>query len=193
MDHLRVLTLLNVIFYVANLLWILEFVFFRNKKRMGRFQEKKSFWFLIFAISFVIISTIQLSANDWGTINTTDLYPLFQILALCLYLIGLSLRYRGSKALGENFTRHVAVSTSMNLVSTGPYQYLRHPLYLGLFLITLGFPIYVGNWLALVVGLPLLFIGFSWRMKVEELALTKIHPSYAQWLKQRYRFVPFIY
>ena len=193
MEHLRVLTLLNVIFYVANLLWILEFVFFRNKKRMGRFQEKKSFWFLIFAISFVIISTIQLSANDWGTINTTDLYPLFQILALCLYLIGLSLRYRGSKALGENFTRHVAVSTSMNLVSTGPYQYLRHPLYLGLFLITLGFPIYVGNWLALVVGLPLLFIGFSWRMKVEELALTKIHPSYAQWLKQRYRFVPFIY
>jgi protein-S-isoprenylcysteine O-methyltransferase Ste14 len=193
MEHLRVLTLLNVIFYVANLLWILEFVFFRNKKRMGRFQEKKSFWFLIFAISFVIISTIQLSANDWGTINTTDLYPGFQILALSLYLIGLGLRYLGSKALGENFTRHVAVSSSMKLVSTGPYQYLRHPLYLGLFLITLGFPIYVGNWLALVVGLPLLFIGFSWRMKVEELALTKIHPSYAQWLKQRYRFVPFIY
>jgi protein-S-isoprenylcysteine O-methyltransferase Ste14 len=108
-------------------------------------------------------------------------------------LIGLGLRYLGSKALGENFTRHVAVSSSMKLVSTGPYQYLRHPLYLGLFLITLGFPIYVGNWLALVVGLPLLFIGFSWRMKVEELALTKIHPSYAQWLKQRYRFVPFIY
>lgn len=193
MEHLRVLNLLNVIFYVANLLWVLEFVFFRNKKRMGRFQEKKSFWFLIFAISFVIISTIQLSANNWGTINTTDLYLVFQILALCLYWVGLGLRYLGSKALGENFTRHVAVSRSMKLVSTGPYQYLRHPLYLGLFLITLGFPIYVGNWLALVIGLPLLVIGFSWRMKVEELALTKIHPSYAQWLKQRYRFIPFIY
>jgi protein-S-isoprenylcysteine O-methyltransferase Ste14 len=81
----------------------------------------------------------------------------------------------------------------MNLVSTGPYQYLRHPLYLGLFLITLAFPIFVGNWLALVMGLPLLLIGFSWRMKVEELALTKINPQYAEWLKQRYRFIPFIY
>jgi protein-S-isoprenylcysteine O-methyltransferase Ste14 len=193
MEHLRVFTLLNVLFYVANLFWILEFVFFRNKKRMGRFQEKKSFWFLIFAISFVIISTIQLSANDLGKIVNRDVYPLFQLFALGLYLVGLWLRYRGSKALGENFTRHVAVSTSINLVSTGPYQYLRHPLYLGLFLIALAFPMYVGNLLALVVSLPLLWIGFSWRMKVEELALTKIHPQYAAWLKQRYRFIPFIY
>jgi protein-S-isoprenylcysteine O-methyltransferase Ste14 len=193
MEHLRVLNLLNVIFYVANLLWILEFVFFRNKKRVGRFQEKKSFWFLIFAIAFVIISTIQLSANDLGKIVDREVYPWFQVFALGLYLIGLWLRYRGSKALGENFTRHVAVSTSINLVSTGPYRYLRHPLYLGLFLIALGFPIYVGNLLALVLGLPLLSIGFLWRMQVEELALTKIHPPYAQWLKKRYRFVPFIY
>ena len=193
MEHLRVLSLFNVLFYLANLLWILEFVFFRNKKRLGRFQEKKSFWFLIFAIAFVIISTIQLSANDLGKMNGSDIYPFFQILALGFYLIGLWLRYLGSKALGENFTRHVAVSMSMNLVSTGPYQYLRHPLYLGLFLITLAFPVFVGNWLALVIGLPLLLIGFSWRMKVEELALTKIHPQYAQWLKQRYRFIPFIY
>ena len=193
MEHLRVLSLFNVLFYLANLLWILEFVFFRNKKRLGRFQEKKSFWFLIVAIAFVIVSTIQLSANNLGKMNGSDIYPFFQILALGFYLIGLWLRYRGSKVLGENFTRHVAVSTSMNLVSTGPYQYLRHPLYLGLFLITLAFPIFVGNWLALVIGLPLLVIGFSWRMKVEELALTKIHPQYAQWLKQRYRFIPFIY
>jgi protein-S-isoprenylcysteine O-methyltransferase Ste14 len=193
MEHLRVFTLLNALFYVANLFWILEFVFFRNKKRMGRFQEKKSFWFLIFTILFVIISTIQLSANDLGKIVNRDVYPLFQLFALGLYLVGLWLRYRGSKALGENFTRHVAVSTSINLVSTGPYQYLRHPLYLGLFLIALAFPMYVGNLLALFVALPLLWIGFSWRMKVEELALTKIHPQYAAWLKQRYRFIPFIY
>ena len=65
--------------------------------------------------------------------------------------------------------------------------------YLGLFLITISFPIYVGNVFAILVGLPLLVIGFSWRMNVEELALNKIHPQYAQWLKQRYRFIPFIY
>ena len=193
MEHLRILTLLNVLFYLANGLWVLEFVVFRNKKRVGRFQEKKSFWFLVFAITVVIVSTIRFSSMDWGKINTLDIYPVFQGVALVFYSIGLWLRYQGSKSLGENFTRHVAVSSTINLVSTGPYRYLRHPLYLGLFLITLSFPIYVGNVFAVLVGLPLLVIGFSWRMKVEELALTKIHPPYKQWLKQRYRFIPFIY
>lgn len=193
MEHLRILSLFNVLFYIANGFWVLEFIIFKNKKRVGRFQEKKSFWFLIFAIMLVIVSTIQFSSNDLGKVSSLGLYPIFQVVALGFYGVGLWLRYQGSRILGENFTRHVAVSPSMTLVSNGPYRYLRHPLYLGLFLIALAFPIYVGNVFAILVGLPLLVIGFSWRMNVEELALTKIHPQYAQWLKQRYRFIPFIY
>jgi protein-S-isoprenylcysteine O-methyltransferase Ste14 len=193
MEHLRILSFFNILFYLANGLWVLEFVIFKNKKRVGRFLENKSFWFLVFAITLVIVSTIQFSSNNLGKVSSLDLYPIFQVVALGFYGVGLSLRYQGSMVLGENFTRHVAVSSSMNLVSTGPYRYLRHPLYLGLFLITISFPIYVGNVFAILVGLPLLVIGFSWRMNVEELALTKIHPQYAQWLKQRYRFIPFIY
>ena len=193
MEHLRILSLFNVLFYIANGFWVLEFIIFKNKKRVGRFQEKKSFWFLIFAITLVIVSTIQFSSNDLGKVSSLDLYPIFQVVGLGFYGVGLWLRYQGSRILGENFTRHVAVSPSMTLVSNGPYRYLRHPLYLGLFLIALAFPIYVGNVFAIFVGLPLLVIGFSWRMNVEELALTKIHPQYAQWLKQRYRFIPFIY
>jgi protein-S-isoprenylcysteine O-methyltransferase Ste14 len=193
MEHLRILSFFNVLFYLANGLWVLEFVIFKNKKRVGRFLENKSFWFLVFAITLVIVSTIQFSSNNLGKVSSLDLYPIFQVVALGFYGVGLSLRYQGSMVLGENFTRHVAVSSSMRLVSTGPYRYLRHPLYLGLFLITISFPIYVGNVFAILVGLPLLVIGFSWRMNVEELALTKIHPQYAQWLKQRYRFIPFIY
>jgi protein-S-isoprenylcysteine O-methyltransferase Ste14 len=193
MEHLRIVSLFNVLFYIANGFWVLEFIIFKNKKRVGRFQEKKSFWFLIFAITLVIVSTIQFSSNDLGKVSSLGLYPIFQVVALGFYGVGLWLRYQGSRILGENFTRHVAVSPSMTLVSNGPYRYLRHPLYLGLFLITISFPIYVGNVFAILVGLPLLVIGFSWRMNVEELALTKIHPQYAQWLKQRYRFIPFIY
>jgi protein-S-isoprenylcysteine O-methyltransferase Ste14 len=193
MEHLRILSFFNVLFYLANGLWVFEFVIFKNKKRVGRFLENKSFWFLVFAITLVIVSTIQFSSNNLGKVSSLDLYPIFQVVALGFYGVGLWLRYRGSMVLGENFTRHVAVSSSMRLVSTGPYRYLRHPLYLGLFLITISFPIYIGNVFSILVGLPLLVIGFSWRMNVEELALTKIHPQYDQWLKQRYRFIPFIY
>jgi protein-S-isoprenylcysteine O-methyltransferase Ste14 len=166
---------------------------FRNRQKVGRFKENKSFWFLSISILVVIVMTIHFSSRGWGTIHDHSIYPFFQIGALLLYALGLWLRYRGSQLLGVHFTRHVAVSSSINLVSHGPYRYLRHPLYLGLFLISVAFPLYVGNLYALLLSLPLLWVVFSWRMHIEEKALRLVHPSYANWAKNRYRFVPFIY
>ena len=193
MIHLRELTIFNFLFYLANTLWLLEFIFFRNRKKTGSFQEKKSFWFLTSAIGLMIISTIYFSRMDWGKIVNTSIYPIFQLTALGFYAVGLWLRYQGSSLLGANFTRHVAVSSEMVLVSKGPYRYLRHPLYLGLMLITIAFPLFVGNLLAFLINLPILVIGFSWRMHVEEKALASLHPQYLSWAKKRYRFIPFIY
>lgn len=193
MEHLRVISFLNVLFYLANLFWILEFIFFRNRQRSGKFQERKSFWFLTFAILMTIITSIYFSRMGWGRVVETDIYPWMQWIALGFYAIGLWLRYQGSRLLGGHFTRHIAVASEMTLVSIGPYRYLRHPLYLGLFLITLAFPLYVGNLFAFVVNLPLLLMGFAWRMKVEEKALKIVNPQYGDWAKKRYRFIPFIY
>jgi protein-S-isoprenylcysteine O-methyltransferase Ste14 len=193
MEHLRLLTITNALFYIFNLLWILEFLIFRNRQKIGRFKENKSFWFLSLSILMVIVLTIYFSRMGWGIIKDHAFFVYVQILALLLYAFGLWLRYRGSQLLGHHFTRHVAVSSSINLVSTGPYRYLRHPLYLGLFIITIAFPIYVGNLYALFIGLPLLTFVFAWRMRIEEKALRLVHPSYASWAKSRYRFIPFIY
>jgi protein-S-isoprenylcysteine O-methyltransferase len=81
----------------------------------------------------------------------------------------------------------------MTLIEHGPYRYWRHPLYLGLGLIVLGFPLFVGNWLSLVSIGPLLILGFIWRMRVEEKALLKIHPEYLAWRKKRYWLIPFVF
>ncbi len=193
MEHLRILSIFNILFYLANLLWLLEFMIFRNRKRTGKFQEKKSFWFLTISILVVIVTTIYFSDQQLGKLSGTSIYPILQVVGLMLQFFGLWLRYQGSIALGQNFTRHVAVSSTMTLVSKGPYRYFRHPLYLGLFFITIAFPIFVGNLVAIIIALPLLWIGFSWRMKVEEKALSLLHPSYRDWLKSRYRFIPGIY
>lgn len=193
MEHLRILSFTNVLFYFANFLWILEFLVFRNRQKTGQIKEHQSFWWLSASIMIVIGITIVFSRMNVGLIRDSDSYPSFQSLALILYSVGLWLRYRGSQLLGKHFTRHVAVSASMELVSTGPYRYLRHPLYLGLFLIVIAFPIYVGNLYAFIFSIPLLLVLFSWRMKIEENALRLIHPTYSSWAKKRYRFIPFIY
>ena len=123
----------------------------------------------------------------------TSLYPWFQISGIIFYILGLYLRYHASMLLGGAFTRHVTVESTMNLVSKGPYTHLRHPLYLGLFLLVIAFPLYAGNWIAVIVFLPLNLLGLLIRIRIEENALEKILPHYKAWKKARYRIIPFIY
>jgi protein-S-isoprenylcysteine O-methyltransferase Ste14 len=193
MIHLQTFSLPNTLFYVANALWLLEFIFFRNQKNRSDFTEKISFWFLTLMIGLMILLTIILSRNGNGSYQLTSVYPFMQWLSLGFYGLGLYLRYQGSYALGRNFTRHVKVSKTMTLISHGPYRYWRHPLYLGLGLIVFAFPIFVGNWLSLIIVGPLLFLGLLWRMQVEETALIRLHPDYRGWRKNRYWIIPYIF
>jgi protein-S-isoprenylcysteine O-methyltransferase Ste14 len=193
MEHLQPLTFLNVLFYIGNGLWLLEFIFFKNKSKKGIYKESTSYRILVLLIILTIVSTLLFARDGIGMYHTSSFYVISQWMGIILFSIGLLLRYFGSIALGKNFTRHVNVSSSMTLIEHGPYRYLRHPLYLGLFLITIAFPIYIGNYLVLLLLVPFLMIGMSYRMHIEEKALLKLHPNYAAWRKSRYRFIPFIF
>lgn len=193
MEHLQSLDGLNLVFYLANGLWLFEFIVFRNRKRKGQFNDPFSFYGLTAIIGITILSTIVLNREGIGRMAETPLYPWFQMSGIVFYILGLYLRYHASILLGASFTRHVQVDKHMNLVSKGPYKYLRHPLYLGLFLLVTGFPLYAGNWIATLVFTPLNLLGLIFRIRIEETALQKHLPHYETWKKARYRIIPFIY
>lgn len=193
MEHLRDFTIFNSLFYVANALWLLEFVVFHNRSQKGKYEERFSFFFLVLTIGLTIAGSIFFNREGWGKLTDTPVYSVLQILAIALYGIGLFLRYFSSRVLGRYFTRHVTVESEMTFISNGPYRYLRHPLYLGLFLIIIAFPMYIGNILGLFIFGPLIFIALNYRMVLEEKALEHHHPEYRTWKKKRYRFLPFIY
>jgi protein-S-isoprenylcysteine O-methyltransferase Ste14 len=74
------------------------------------------------------------------------------VVALPLIVLGGGLRAWGAGHLVKND----------QLTTTGPYAYLRHPLYLGTILIATGFGVWAGGWLSLGV-LGLLWPWFAFR------------------------------
>ncbi|MGH8651904.1 MAG: methyltransferase [Gammaproteobacteria bacterium] len=79
------------------------------------------------------------------------------------------------------------------VVSTGPYRYVRHPMYAAFALFTLGTALLLGSWYGLLGGL--LLIGMvAWRAVQEERVLREELEGYSAYMTRvRYRFVPYLW
>lgn len=107
-------------------------------------------------------------------------------LAAVFMLAGTLLAFWSAWYLGTSFS---LLPQARTLVVTGPYRYVRHPIYLGGLLITLG-----EIWLrfsALVVALNVLFVAAQIvRLRYEEEVLERTFPEYAAYRARTSALIP---
>lgn len=78
------------------------------------------------------------------------------------------------------------------LVTTGPYQWIRHPMYTSLLLFMLGIALYRHAW-PNYVGLALLGIAIFGKMHREEVHLHQKFADYSAYVRRTHRLLPRIY
>ena len=79
------------------------------------------------------------------------------------------------------------------VVTTGPYAFVRHPMYAGAIPFLIGTPLLLGSWWGLLLS-PALIVVLAIRAVLEERTLTAELEGYADYAKRvRYRFVPHIW
>ncbi|HVX75433.1 MAG TPA: isoprenylcysteine carboxylmethyltransferase family protein [Bradyrhizobium sp.] len=79
------------------------------------------------------------------------------------------------------------------VVSTGPYAWVRHPMYTGASLFCIGIPLLLGSWWGLVIS-PVFAVLFAIRSRIEERELIAGLPGYSDYAAQvRYRLFPGIW
>jgi protein-S-isoprenylcysteine O-methyltransferase Ste14 len=87
----------------------------------------------------------------------------------------------------------IQVAEDQKVISTGPYAFVRHPMYAGSLPILIGTPLALGSWWglsALIVIVPALI----WRLLDEESFLRKNLPGYTEYTgRVRYRLVPYVW
>ncbi len=87
----------------------------------------------------------------------------------------------------------IRVEEGQPVISTGPYAWVRHPMYTAALLLCLSIPLALGSWLGLV-WVAGFFPVLAWRMLDEERFLRKNLPGYTEYCnKVRYRLVPSVW
>jgi protein-S-isoprenylcysteine O-methyltransferase Ste14 len=107
------------------------------------------------------------------------------LMALCVPLV-----YWVFSSLGKNVTQTVAIRREHSLVTSGPYRWVRHPLYTVAFLNFIGLSLLAADWfipLALVLGIAVLVK----RTGIEEDRLIqRFGEDYRSYMQTTGRFVP---
>jgi protein-S-isoprenylcysteine O-methyltransferase Ste14 len=89
--------------------------------------------------------------------------------------------------------RTVEVAVGQQVVQTGPYAVIRHPLYLAVLVLYLGTPLALGSYwsvLPVLVVIPLLVM----RIVNEEQVLSKTLPGYEAYRERvRFRLIPYLW
>ena len=76
------------------------------------------------------------------------------------------------------------------VITTGPYRYVRHPMYAMMFLMWPGTALLLGSWLALIPAVVIVIV-FVIRTALEDRTLQTELPGYAEYAQRtRYRLVP---
>ncbi len=78
------------------------------------------------------------------------------------------------------------------VITTGPYRYVRHPMYAGVIPFVVGTTLLLGSWYGLL-GLMLVF-GIAFRAVREERVLRGELPGYVEYTEQvKYRLIPYVW
>jgi protein-S-isoprenylcysteine O-methyltransferase Ste14 len=121
-------------------------------------------------------------------------YMTRQGLAIMLFATGVGLRYWAVVRLGGFFSTHVVIHNQHQLITDGPYKWIRHPAYTGLLLALAGAGLAMGDYLALLLMTIVPFFAFKLRIAMEEKKLIKqFGQLYLVYLHKTYRLLPLLY
>jgi protein-S-isoprenylcysteine O-methyltransferase len=113
---------------------------------------------------------------------------------ICLFVMGILLRWYAILYLGRFFTTDVAITNDHRVVDSGPYRFIRHLSYAGSLLAVLGLSLTFQNWASvLIVFVPSCAVQL-WRIHIEEkVLLGGLGESYRSYMQRTKRLIPWIY
>ncbi len=166
------------------------------QERLSLSQPNQKAWdrvflllFRLFFLAWLVLMPLDAVRFHWSQV------PLVLQVVGAMALVGsfllISLTFRENAFLSP--TVRIQGERGQTVISTGPYQYVRHPLYAGGLLLFLGTSLLLGSWYGLLLVLVMI-PGGAVRAVLEERVLREELPGYDAYMAQvKYRLIPYVW
>ena len=144
-----------------------------------------------FSIMTIVVTMCPFYHLIYHSQNSLNLFETFLILIM---ILSFSLRMWSYYTLNKFFTFTLAIKKDHQLIKNGPYQYLVHPSYTGQLGMVYTFILFTRfYWMLPILGLYTYMLLHK-RISIEEnMMINKFGGEYDKYIKERKRFIPFIY
>lgn len=144
-------------------LWFIPFVRKWNKRAAQKTDHRSRWGILLQVIAYVLVW----QGHFWL------LYPAAWRIALSVLLFAIAalLSWTATNALGHFLRFEAAVSDGHELIRSGPYAFIRHPIYASMLAVLLATGIVVTPWKLFVAALVVFLIGTEIRVQTEDTLL----------------------
>lgn len=156
---------MNVFAYVILgagwLLWLTPFLLFHWKTGPPQKMDPRARWgILLIALSYSMLW----QAPFWKRSLAAWQFAL----AILLFLLAALLSWTARHALGKQWRIEAGINPDHELITSGPYRVVRHPIYTSMLCIFLGTGVLVAPWWLLALSIVILLAGTEIRVRVED-------------------------
>jgi protein-S-isoprenylcysteine O-methyltransferase Ste14 len=151
--------------YVMLLYWAISSLSVKRAEIPEGFSSRsKHLSFMIFAVVLMFTDYLRLGPLACRFVPESLRIHYIGIFVTCL---GVAVAIWARYILGQYWSARVEVKVDHQLICSGPYALVRHPIYTGLLLASVGTALFVGEWRA-ILAIAFAAIGFSIKAKQEE-------------------------
>jgi protein-S-isoprenylcysteine O-methyltransferase Ste14 len=181
------------------LVWGVSAFFVKQDVRGGGYAAARlRYWVLRLAAAAIsIFAAVRLgrAGSSGALLFSQGIFtppPALGWVGAVLTAVGIGFAIWARVILGRNWSPRPAVKEHHELVTTGPYAYVRHPIYTGILLAALGTAI-----TSSIFGIGMFIfisVAFALRIKKEEKIMLELFPEhYPEYQKHTKRLVPFVW
>ena len=157
------------------------------------------FWWVRITLVIVVISFLWDTSSLGRAVQhsyvlqllNTRAYGALALLGVVCTLCGIGFAMWARVHLGRNWSPAPSVKEGHELVTSGPYALMRHPIYSGIMLASLGSALVSPAW---IIMLGIVTVIFVWRVHAEEQLMIEQFPElYPGYKKRTWALIPYVW